>query len=146
MLITSKNDKKFSSRSVPIWFMRQAGRYLPEYHVLRNKEKSFLKTCFNPEIAAEISLQPIMRFDFDFIILFADILVIPHALGQKVDFVNGIGPVLDKFDLNRKNCNSEKKVFKILGYFSKKYVFFFQKMCVFFKKTVFFSQKSLYFL
>ena len=115
MLITNKMDKSFSSRSVPIWFMRQAGRYLPEYHTLRNKERSFLKTCFNPEVAAEISLQPITRFDFDFIILFADILVIPHALGQNVDFVNGIGPVLDKFELNRNNCNSDKKALKILS-------------------------------
>ena len=115
MLITNKKNKVLSSRSVPIWFMRQAGRYLPEYHILRNKEKSFLKTCFNPEIAAEISLQPIMRFDLDFIILFADILVIPHALGQNVDFVNGIGPVLGKFESNGKNCNSDKKALKILS-------------------------------
>ena len=115
MLITNKMDKTFTGRSVPIWFMRQAGRYLPEYHILRNKEKSFLKTCFNPTVAAEISLQPIIRFDFDFIILFADILVIPHALGQNVDFVNGIGPVLDKFELNGKNCNSDKKALKILS-------------------------------
>ena len=115
MLITHKKDRQVSSRSVPIWFMRQAGRYLPEYHTLRNKEISFLKTCFNPDVAAEISLQPITRFDFDFIILFADILVVPHALGQNVDFVNGKGPVLDEFELNKKKCNSDKKAFKILS-------------------------------
>lgn len=115
MLETNKKLSKSSNQSIPIWFMRQAGRYLPEYHVLRNKEKSFLDVCFNPEIAAEISIQPIIRFDFDFVILFADILVIPHSLGQKVDFVNGIGPVLEKFDLNKTYCNSNKKALKILS-------------------------------
>ena len=67
---------------VPIWFMRQAGRYLPEYMELRSKNSDFLKLCFDPVLASEISLQPIKRFDLDFIILFSDILVIPHALGQ----------------------------------------------------------------
>ena len=104
-----------SSRSVPIWFMRQAGRYLPEYHVLRNKQRSFLETCFDPEVAAEISLQPIKRFNFDFIILFADILLIPHSLGQNVNFKEGIGPVLNKFDLNKTNCNSNNQALHILS-------------------------------
>ena len=64
--------------------MRQAGRYLPEKKL--EKEKNFLNLCFNPDLAAEISLQPINRFNFDFIILFCDILVIPYALGKEVDF------------------------------------------------------------
>ena len=79
----------------PIWFMRQAGRYLPEYKKIRKKNQNFLDMCFSPTIASEISLQPIKRFDLDFIILFSDILVIPFALDQKVTFKEKIGPVLN---------------------------------------------------
>jgi uroporphyrinogen decarboxylase len=79
----------------PIWMMRQAGRYLPEYRELRAKAGSFLDLCYNPEMAAEVTLQPIRRFGFDAAILFADILVIPHALGQKLWFVEGEGPRLE---------------------------------------------------
>src|SRR5437868_8909828 len=75
--------------------MRQAGRYLPEYRALREKAGSFLSLCFNPEMAAEVTLQPIRRFGFDAAILFSDILVIPHALGQTVRFAEGEGPRLD---------------------------------------------------
>ncbi len=90
-------DKLFSQKT-PIWFMRQAGRYLPEYKKLRSTEKTFLDLCFNPEKAAKVSLQPLERFDIDFIILFSDILVIPHALGQFVDFKEKIGPILEPID------------------------------------------------
>jgi len=82
----------------PIWFMRQAGRYLPEYRVLRAGAASFLEFCYNPVRAAEITLQPIRRFGFDAAILFSDILVIPDALGQKVSFESGEGPRLDPID------------------------------------------------
>jgi uroporphyrinogen decarboxylase len=79
----------------PLWIMRQAGRYLPEYRATREKIDSFLKLCFTPELAADVTLQPVRRFDFDAAILFSDILVVPHALGQGVRFEEGRGPVLD---------------------------------------------------
>ena len=82
----------------PIWLMRQAGRYLPEYRAIRSKTESFLDLCFNPELAAEVTLQPIQRFGFDAAILFSDILVVPHALGQRVSFEEGNGPRLDAID------------------------------------------------
>src|SRR3712207_538807 len=78
----------------PIWIMRQAGRYLPEYRETRARAGSFLDLCYNPELAAEVTLQPIRRFAFDAAILFSDILVVPDALGQKVSFVEGAGPML----------------------------------------------------
>ncbi len=82
----------------PIWLMRQAGRYLPEYRAIRGKSESFLDLCFNPQLAAEVTLQPIRRFGFDAAILFSDILVVPHALGQRVSFEEGEGPRLDAID------------------------------------------------
>ena len=80
----------------PIWLMRQAGRYLPEYRAVRNKAGDFLSLCYNSEMAAEVTLQPIARFDFDAAILFADILLLPHALGSEVWFVDGDGPRLER--------------------------------------------------
>src|SRR5688572_16324166 len=79
---------------IPIWLMRQAGRYLPEYRALRAKKGGFLELAYDPEAAAEITLQPIRRFGFDGAILFSDILIVPHALGQDLRFEAGEGPRL----------------------------------------------------
>ncbi len=78
----------------PLWYMRQAGRYLPEYREIRQNARSFLDLCYSPALAARITLQPIERFDLDAAILFSDILVIPHALGVSVTFEEGEGPRL----------------------------------------------------
>src|SRR3989440_1885497 len=78
----------------PVWMMRQAGRYLPEYMAVRKNVGGVLDLCFAPKLAAEVTLQPIRRFGFDAAILFSDILVVPHALGQSVTFSAGEGPLL----------------------------------------------------
>ncbi len=87
-----------SNKVPPIWLMRQAGRYLPEYRETRQEAGSFLDLCYNPKLACEVTLQPIRRYEFDASILFSDILVVPDALGQKVEFVQGEGPKLEPIE------------------------------------------------
>lgn len=84
-----------SQKSPPLWLMRQAGRYLPEYREIRGNVSGFLELCYTPELAVEVTLQPIRRYGFDAAILFSDILVVPDALGQAVRFAEGEGPKLD---------------------------------------------------
>ena len=86
----------------PIWLMRQAGRYLPEYREIRKQAHSVLDLCRTPKLAAEITLQPLRRFDLDAAIVFSDILIVPHALGQEVEFVEGNGPKLEPIEDARK--------------------------------------------
>ena len=79
----------------PIWIMRQAGRYLPEYRAIRETETDFISFCLNPNKACEVTVQPIKRYQFDASIIFSDILLIPWAMDRNVHFVNGIGPKLN---------------------------------------------------
>ena len=84
----------------PIWFMRQAGRYMPEFREIRKNNPDFINLCLNKDLVKEITLQPIKKFDLDAAIIFSDILMIPYALGQKVVFKKGIGPILGDLNLD----------------------------------------------
>jgi len=84
-----------------VWFMRQAGRYLPEFQRIRSQNKNFINLCLNSELSSEITLQPIKRFDLDSAIIFSDILIVPYALDQKVEFLKNHGPKLENFNLNK---------------------------------------------
>jgi len=105
-LLTCLKNKDMSC--VPIWFMRQAGRYLPEFRQIRSQNPNFLKLCFNSELATEITLQPLKRFNLDAAIIFSDILVIPFALRQPVEFRNEGGPWNPNFNLNELLETKEK--------------------------------------
>ena len=84
----------------PLWIMRQAGRYLPEFREIRKKNPDFINLCLNDSLSAEITLQPLKRFNIDAAIIFSDILMLPYGLGQKVRFEKNFGPKLDSIDLN----------------------------------------------
>jgi len=90
-----------------VWFMRQAGRYLPEFKKIRINNPNFVQLCLDSELSAEITLQPIERFNIDSAIIFSDILMVPFALGQKVEFIKNYGPILDNFNL-KKFLNNDK--------------------------------------
>ena len=90
-----------------VWFMRQAGRYLPEFREIRSTNPNFINLCLNSDLSSIITLQPIKRFDLDSAIIFSDILMVPHALGQKVNFIKDKGPILENFNL-KKFLNNDK--------------------------------------
>jgi len=94
--IINKNYK-----TKPIWIMRQAGRYLPEFREIRSKNPDFIKLCLNENLSSEITLQPIKRFKFDAAIIFSDILMLPYAMGQEVKFEKGLGPKLGELNLDK---------------------------------------------
>ena len=83
----------------PVWFMRQAGRHLPEYRKIRSEKKNFLDFCFDKKSIVEATLQPLQRYEIDCAIIFCDILIIPYILGQKISFVKGEGPLLENLPL-----------------------------------------------
>ena len=93
--------KKKKIKKTPIWIMRQAGRYLPEFRRLKKKSKGFMNMIYNPKIASDITLQPIKRFGFDAAIIFSDILIIPDSLGQTLTYKEGEGPILKEMTLDQ---------------------------------------------
>ena len=107
----------------PIWLMRQAGRYLPEFREIRKENKDFIKLCLNSDLASEITLQPIKRFRFDGAVIFSDILMLPYGLGQKVEFEKNFGPKLGDIDLEKIKNTDEisftEKVYKVYKAISK---------------------------
>ena len=84
----------------PIWIMRQAGRYLPEFRQIRKDNPNFINLCLNNDLSSEITLQPLKRFDLDAAIIFSDILMLPYGLGQKVEFEKNFGPKLGQLKLD----------------------------------------------
>ena len=98
-LTTCINNK--DTKTNPIWLMRQAGRYLPEFRDIRKKNPNFINLCLNETLSSEITLQPIRRFDFDAAIIFSDILIPPYGLGQKVEFKKNFGPLLGDLELDK---------------------------------------------
>ncbi len=100
--------------SIPIWFMRQAGRYLPEFRKIRSKNPNFVELCLNPKISKEITLQPLKRFSFDAAIIFSDILLIPYSLGQDLKFEKNFGPKLGNLNLENVLNTSDNEILKKL--------------------------------
>ena len=117
----------FKEKNLPVWFMRQAGRYLPEYQIIRKKNKNFINFCLNIKDATKVSLQPMERYNLDAAIVFSDILLVLRATGQKVDFKENVGPVLGNYNpegfynLSNKNfIKNLKNVYKIIKNIKKK--------------------------
>ena len=104
--------KKKRTDIKPIWIMRQAGRYLPEFRKIRKKNKDFIKLCLSEKLIPQITMQPLKRYDFDAAIIFSDILMLPYGLGQPVSFKKNFGPLLGDIDNNNLN-NISKKEFTI---------------------------------
>src|SRR4051812_45259927 len=116
MLLKTLRDNHIQKK--PIWLMRQAGRYLPEYRQIRSKFPNFVEFCLHSEAAAEVTIQPLKRFELDAAIIFSDILIVPHALGVKVEFKEGQGPILDIIDSHETLNNlkeADNAVFEKVG-------------------------------
>ena len=109
--------KNKDTKTNPIWLMRQAGRYLPEFREIRKQNQDFIKLCLNTDLASEITLQPIKRFGFDGAVIFSDILMLPYGLGQKVEFEKNFGPKLGDIDLeiikNVDEISFTEKIYKV---------------------------------
>ncbi len=115
--------KNKDTKTNPIWLMRQAGRYLPEFREIRKKNTDFIKLCLDSDLASEITLQPIKRFGFDGAVIFSDILMLPYGLGQRVEFEKNFGPKLGELELdeikNVDEINFTEKVYKVYKAISK---------------------------
>ena len=115
--------KNQDTKNNPIWLMRQAGRYLPEFREIRKENSDFIKLCLNSDLASQITLQPIKRFGFDGAVIFSDILMLPYGLGQKVEFEKNFGPKLGEINLeiikNVDEVNFTEKVYKVYKAISK---------------------------
>jgi len=115
--------KNLDTKNNPIWLMRQAGRYLPEFREIRKENPDFIKLCLNSDLASEITLQPIKRFGFDGAVIFSDILMLPYGLGQKVEFEKNFGPKLGEINLeiikNVDEISFTEKVYKVYKAISK---------------------------
>ncbi|MDC3052947.1 uroporphyrinogen decarboxylase [Candidatus Pelagibacter sp.] len=115
--------KNQDTKNNPIWLMRQAGRYLPEFREIRKENPDFIKLCLNSDLASQITLQPIKRFGFDGAVIFSDILMLPYGLGQKVEFEKNFGPKLGEINLetikNVDEVNFTEKVYKVYKAISK---------------------------
>ena len=115
--------KNQDTKNNPIWLMRQAGRYLPEFREIRKENPDFIKLCLNSDLASQITLQPIKRFGFDGAVIFSDILMLPYGLGQKVEFEKNFGPKLGEINLeiikNVDEINFTEKVYKVYKAISK---------------------------
>ena len=115
--------KNQDTKNNPIWLMRQAGRYLPEFREIRKENSDFIKLCLNSDLASQITLQPIKRFGFDGAVIFSDILMLPYGLGQKVEFEKNFGPKLGEINLeiikNVDEINFTEKVYKVYKAISK---------------------------
>ena len=101
MKLITECIKNKTTNIKPIWLMRQAGRYLPEFRKIRLKNQDFIKLCLNKDLSSEITLQPIKRFNFDAAIIFSYILMLPYGMGQKVEFKKNFGPLLGDLDLSK---------------------------------------------
>ena len=99
----------------PVWIMRQAGRYLPEFREIRKQNPDFIKLCLNQKLSSEITLQPLKRFNLDAAIIFSDILMLPYGLNQNVVFKKNIGPLLDELDLKKISSVEEVSFVKKLS-------------------------------
>ena len=115
--------KNKDTKTNPIWLMRQAGRYLPEFREIRKQNKDFIKLCLNSDLASEITLQPIKRFGFDGAVIFSDILILPYGLGQQIEFKKNFGPKLGEIELEKikdiDEINFTEKVYKVYKAISK---------------------------
>ena len=107
--------KNKDTKTNPIWLMRQAGRYLPEFREIRKKNTDFIKLCLNSDLASEITLQPIKRFGFDGAVIFSDILMLPYGLNQNVVFKKNMGPLLYELDLKKISSVKEASFVKKLS-------------------------------